>query len=242
MNLKTKYLGIELSSPFIVGASPLGDDIDMARRLEDSGASAIVMHSLFEEQLTSESSAMAAFTESVEESNAEGLSYFPESADYSFGPEDYLNHIALLKSRLSIPVIASLNGRTPGGWVAHAKLMQEAGADAIFAEAACDLPTYRRFTSSLQTPVLANMTEFGQTPLFTVDELRATGIAMVLYPLSAFRAMNKAAESVYETIRRDGTQKDVVGVMQTREELYERIGYHAFERKLDALYAERIQQ
>ncbi len=118
----------------------------------------------------------------------------------------------------------------------------EAGADAIFAEAACDLPTYRRFTSSLQTPVLANMTEFGQTPLFTVDELRATGIAMVLYPLSAFRAMNKAAESVYETIRRDGTQKDVVGVMQTREELYERIGYHAFERKLDALYAERIQQ
>ncbi len=131
MNLKTQYLGIELSSPFIVGASPLGNDIDMARRLEDSGASAIVMHSLFEEQLTSESSAITAFTESIEESNAEGLSYFPESADYSLGPEDYLNHIALLKSRLSIPVIASLNGRTPGGWVSHAKLMQEAGADAI---------------------------------------------------------------------------------------------------------------
>ena len=131
MNLKTQYLGIELSSPFVIGASPLGDDIDMARRLEDSGASALVMHSLFEEQLTSESSAMAAFTEGVEESNAEGLSYFPESAEYSLGPEDYLNHIALLKSRLSIPVIASLNGRTPGGWVGHAKLMEEAGADAI---------------------------------------------------------------------------------------------------------------
>jgi dihydroorotate dehydrogenase (fumarate) len=131
MNLKTQYLGIELSSPFVIGASPLGDDIDMALRLEDSGASALVMHSLFEEQLTSESTAMAAFTEGVEESNAEGLSYFPESADYSLGPEDYLNHIALLKSRLSIPVIASLNGRTPGGWVGHAKLMEEAGADAI---------------------------------------------------------------------------------------------------------------
>lgn len=131
MNLKTQYLGLELSSPFVIGASPLGDDIDMARRLEDSGASAIVMHSLFEEQLTSESSAIASFTEALEESNPEALSYFPESADYSLGPEDYLNHIALLKSRLSIPVIASLNGRTPGGWVGHAKLMEEAGADAI---------------------------------------------------------------------------------------------------------------
>lgn len=131
MNLKTQYLGLELSSPFVIGASPLGDDIDMARRLEDSGAAAIVLHSLFEEQLTGEASALAAFTETFEESNAEALSYFPESAEYSLGPEDYLNHIALLKSRLSIPVIGSLNGRTPGGWVGHAKLMEEAGADAI---------------------------------------------------------------------------------------------------------------
>ncbi len=131
MNLKTKYLGLELNSPFVIGASPLGDDIDMARRLEDSGAAAIVLHSLFEEQLTGEASALAAFTETFEESNAEALSYFPESAEYSLGPEDYLNHIALLKSRLSIPVIGSLNGRTPGGWVGHAKLMEEAGADAI---------------------------------------------------------------------------------------------------------------
>lgn len=131
MNLKTQYLGLELKSPFVVGASPLGDDPDMARRLEDSGASAIVMHSLFEEQLTGEAAALAEFTESVEASNAEALSYFPESADYALGPEDYLNHIARLKSRLSIPVIASLNGRTPGGWVGHAKLMEEAGADAL---------------------------------------------------------------------------------------------------------------
>lgn len=131
MNLKTKYLGLELQSPFIIGASPLGDDVDMARRLEDGGAAAITLHSLFEEQLTGEASALAAFTETFEESNAEGLSYFPESAEYSLGPEDYLNHISLLKSRLAIPVIASLNGRTPGGWVGYAKLMEEAGADAI---------------------------------------------------------------------------------------------------------------
>jgi dihydroorotate dehydrogenase (fumarate) len=131
MNLKTKYLGLELNSPFVIGASPLGDDLDTASRLEDSGASAIVMHSLFEEQLTSESTAMTAYTESFESSSAEALSYFPESADYSFGPEDYLNLIAKLKGRLSIPVIASLNGRTPGGWVSHAKLMEDAGADAL---------------------------------------------------------------------------------------------------------------
>ncbi len=86
-------------------------------------------------------------------------------------------------------------------------------------------------------PVLANITEFGKTPLFSVDELRPTGVGMVLYPLSAFRAMNKAAEAVYTAIRRDGHQKSVVDLMQTREELYDRIGYHAFEQKLDALFA-----
>jgi methylisocitrate lyase len=112
----------------------------------------------------------------------------------------------------------------------------EAGADAIFAEAVRDLPTFRRFTDALKVPVLANITEFGQTPLFTVDELKSAGVAMALYPLSAFRAMNKAAENVYATLRRDGTQKAVVDTMQTREELYERIGYHAYEQKLDALF------
>lgn len=117
----------------------------------------------------------------------------------------------------------------------------EAGADAIFAEAAYDLPTYRRFTSTLKTPILANITEFGQTPLFTVDELRTAGVGMVLYPLSAFRAMNKAAELVYEAIRLDGSQKAVISAMQTREELYERIGYYEFERKLDKLYEQRKQ-
>lgn len=113
----------------------------------------------------------------------------------------------------------------------------EAGADGIFAEAAYDLPTYRKFVDAVKVPVLANITEFGKTPLFTVDELRTCGVGMVLYPLSAFRAMNKAAEAVYTAIRRDGHQKNVVDLMQTREELYDRIGYHAFEQQLDALFA-----
>jgi methylisocitrate lyase len=112
----------------------------------------------------------------------------------------------------------------------------EAGADAIFAEAAYDLPTYERFVKAVNVPVLANITEFGATPLFTVEELRSVHVAMVLYPLSAFRAMNKAAEAVYEAIRKEGTQKSVLHTMQTREELYERIGYHEFEKKLDTLF------
>ena len=116
----------------------------------------------------------------------------------------------------------------------------EAGADAVFPEAVRDLATYRRFVDAVRVPVLANITEFGATPLFSVDELRSSGVAMVLYPLSAFRAMNKAAEAVYQAIRRDGTQRGVLGTMQTREELYDRIGYHDFERRLDALAKARV--
>lgn len=115
----------------------------------------------------------------------------------------------------------------------------EAGADGIFAEAAYDLATYRRFVDAVKVPVLANITEFGKTPLFSIDELRSAGVALALYPLSAFRAMNKAAENVYTAIRRDGHQRNVVDSMQTREELYERIGYHAYEQHLDALFAAR---
>ncbi len=113
----------------------------------------------------------------------------------------------------------------------------EAGADAIFAEAAYDLPTYRHFVDAVKVPVLANITEFGQTPLFTVEELKSAGCGIVLYPLSAFRAANKAAENVYQAIRKDGHQKNVIDTMQTRMELYDRIGYHAFEQHLDALFA-----
>ena len=115
----------------------------------------------------------------------------------------------------------------------------QAGADGIFAEAAYDLPTYRRFVEAVKVPVLANITEFGKTPLFSREELAEVGVAIQLFPLSAFRAMNKAAENVYESIRRDGHQKNVVDTMQTREELYDRIGYHEFEKHLDALFAKK---
>jgi methylisocitrate lyase len=115
----------------------------------------------------------------------------------------------------------------------------EAGADSIFAEAAYDLDSYRKFVDAVKVPVLANITEFGKTPLFSVQELASSGVSIVLYPLSAFRAANKAAEAVYTAIRQDGHQKNVVDQMQTREELYERIGYHEFESHLDALYAQK---
>ncbi len=109
----------------------------------------------------------------------------------------------------------------------------EAGADALFPEAIRDLETYKKFVDAFDVPILANITEFGMTPLFTRDELASVGVEMILYPLSAFRAMNKAAEAVYEAIRKEGTQSSVIDLMQTREELYERIGYHEYERTLD---------
>jgi methylisocitrate lyase len=112
----------------------------------------------------------------------------------------------------------------------------EAGADAIFPEAMTELGMYKQFADAVKVPILANITEFGSTPLFTVDELRAQQVAMILYPLSAFRAMNKAAQAVYEAVRKDGTQKNVLGLMQTRQELYDAIGYWDFENKLDALF------
>jgi methylisocitrate lyase len=113
----------------------------------------------------------------------------------------------------------------------------EAGADMIFPEAITDLNMYKQFVEAVKVPVLANITEFGSTPLFTTEELKGVGVGLVLYPLSAFRAMNKAAQAVYEAVRRDGTQKNVLDLMQTRMELYDSIGYHDFEQKLDALFA-----
>jgi methylisocitrate lyase len=112
----------------------------------------------------------------------------------------------------------------------------EAGADMIFAEALTSLEEYRQFTAALSVPVLANLTEFGRTPMFTVAELASTGVRLVLYPLSAFRAMSQAALAVYETIRREGTQRAVLPRMQTREELYAVLGYHAYEERLDRLF------
>ena len=113
----------------------------------------------------------------------------------------------------------------------------EAGADAIFPEAIPELSMYRKFADAVKVPVLANITEFGATPLFTLEELRSARVAIALYPLSAFRAMNAAALRVYSAIRKEGTQKNVVDLMQTRAELYEVLDYHAYERKLDQLFA-----
>ena len=123
--------------------------------------------------------------------------------------------------------------------IARANNYVEAGADMIFAEALATLDEFRAFTSELSVPVLANITEFGKTPLFGRDELGAAGVRMLLYPLSAFRAMSQAASKVYETLRTTGTQRDVADGMQTREQLYEILGYHEAERALDALFAER---
>ena len=114
-----------------------------------------------------------------------------------------------------------------------------AGADMIFAEALTTVEEYKQFTDAVDVPVLANLTEFGKTPLFTSDEMTAAGVRMTLYPLSAFRAMSAAALGVYETIRNDGTQKESIDNMQTREELYDVLGYQAYEDKLDELFAER---
>ena len=122
------------------------------------------------------------------------------------------------------------------GAIARAQAYVAAGADMIFAEALTTLDEYKRFTAAVRAPVLANITEFGKTPLFTLDELRSAGVALALYPLSAFRAMNAAAVEVYGAIRRDGTQKGVTGKMQTRVELYEVLGYQAYEEKLDELF------
>lgn len=112
----------------------------------------------------------------------------------------------------------------------------EAGADMIFPEAMTELSMYQEFSNSVKVPVLANITEFGSTPLFTREELAGADVSLILYPLSAFRAMNKAALTVYESIRKDGTQQNIIKLMQTRNELYEFLNYHAYEKKLDELF------
>ena len=112
----------------------------------------------------------------------------------------------------------------------------EAGADMIFPEAMTELSMYQKFADAVKVPILANITEFGHTPLFTVEELRSVDVALVLYPLSAFRAMNQAALNVYQTVRKEGTQKSVLDTMQTRDELYDYLDYHKYEKKLDDLF------
>jgi methylisocitrate lyase len=131
----------------------------------------------------------------------------------------------------------ALAGEGFGSAVSRAVSYAQAGADMIFPEAITDLAMYRKFADAVKVPILANITEFGQTPLFTAAELRSAGVGIALYPLSAFRAMNKAALKVYETLHRSGSQQSVVGDMQTREELYDFLNYHAYEQKLDELFS-----
>jgi len=131
MDLSTTYLGFTLPSPFMPGASPLVDDLDTVKRLEDAGAAAIVMHSLFEEQIVREQLATFLHTDRHGESFAEALSFFPNSDRFALGPEEYLHHIARIKGTVSCPVIASLNGTTVGGWLSYAKAIEQAGADAL---------------------------------------------------------------------------------------------------------------
>jgi len=121
--------------------------------------------------------------------------------------------------------------------ISRAKAYVEAGADAIFAEAIHTLKEYKEFTNVIKVPVLANITEFGATPMFTTEELGSVGISMVLYPLSAFRAMNKAALNVYQDLREKGTQEGTLETMQTRMELYDMLGYHEYEQKMDSLFS-----
>jgi len=118
----------------------------------------------------------------------------------------------------------------------RAMLCIEAGADMIFPEAITELEQFKKFVDSTQVPILANITEYGKTPLFTVEELRSVGVSIALYPLSVFRAINRTAENVYHSIRQNGSQKDLLPIMQTREELYESINYHSYEQSLDSMF------
>lgn len=145
MNLSTSYMGLDLRSPLMPGASPLVDDLDQVRRLEDAGAGAIVMHSLFEEQIDLEELGTIHGIDVHDESYAEALSYFPRPADFRLGPDQYLEQIQRIKRAVHVPVIASLNGTTPAGWLHYAQLIEQAGADAL------ELNVYRIVTSFEET-------------------------------------------------------------------------------------------
>jgi dihydroorotate dehydrogenase (fumarate) len=131
MNLKTKYLGMELKSPLVISASPLSEKIENLKKLEDNGAAAVVLHSLFQEQVEAEQKELHHFTSATEFISAEAMSYFPEPDEFRLGPEEYLNHIRKAKEAVNIPVIASLNGTSLGGWIDYADVIQQAGADAL---------------------------------------------------------------------------------------------------------------
>jgi dihydroorotate dehydrogenase (fumarate) len=190
MNIATNYLGLTLRNPLIVGASPCCDDLDVCRRLEDAGASALVMHSLFEEQVEFEESARYRLLEGTAESNPEARDYFPNLEDYSLTPDLYVRQLARLKATLKIPVIASLNGHRPGGWIDHARRLEATGADALELNL-YSLPTdpdtdadtiesdqlfvVRGVVESVKIPVSVKLSPWHTAPAHFIRELELTG-------------------------------------------------------------------
>lgn len=177
MNLTTKYLGLTLRNPLVVGGSPFGDDVAVASRLQEAGAAAIVVRSLFEEQINLEQRALSHHIESVAESTSEATSYFPEYEEYQLTPDRYLHQITRLKSALTIPVIASLNGQLPGGWVDYARKFESAGADAL------ELNLYR-----LSTDPDVSGEEVEEAMIQTVREVVTSVRIPVAVKLSPFHA------------------------------------------------------
>jgi len=190
MDLSTQYMGLNLANPIMPGASPLVDDLDTVRRLEDAGAAAIVMHSLFEEQITGEHLASIYQMEAFANSYAEALSYFPRRDDYALGKHEYVEQIRRIKEAVDIPVIASLNGSTPGGWIEYARLMQDAGADALelnvyhiatdMNECGADVEhrmveLVRSVTRSVHIPVAVKLSPFFSSLAHFAAQLDATG-------------------------------------------------------------------
>ena len=195
MNLATDYLGLKLRSPFIVGASPFCENIGAARQLQDAGAGAIVMRSLFEEQIDAEEKALVHHMETSADSNPEATSYFPQFAEYQLSPERYLRQVEELKHALSIPVIGSLNGARPGGWTDYARRFEAAGCDAIElnlyqlvtdAEKAGDeveadmVETVRQVAASVKIPVSVKISPFHTSPANFAQMLEYAGAAGVV--------------------------------------------------------------
>jgi dihydroorotate dehydrogenase (fumarate) len=195
MDLKTNYLGLELKNPVMPGASPLVDQLDNVRRLEDAGAAAIVMHSLFEEQINNDQLAMFAHTENPAESFSEATSYFPSMDDYALGPDRYLAQISKIKEMCDIPVIGSLNGVSIGGWTDHARLIQQAGADALelnvyyvatdpdepgVAVQQRTLDILQAVKDSVTIPVAVKLSPFFSSPGHFAKQLDAMGAAGVI--------------------------------------------------------------
>ncbi len=175
MDLSTTYLGLNLRTPLVVSASPMSADIGNIKAMEDAGASAVVLHSLFEEQLRQERLEMNHYMEYGTFSSPEALTYFPEPAQYYTGPEEYLEHIARAKKAVNIPIIGSLNGCSPGGWTAHARLMQQAGADAI------ELNIYY-----VPTTMLVSSADFERSYLEILNAVKAEVNIPVAVKLSPF--------------------------------------------------------